>query len=216
MTESESVYDASVPSAADDVFVPVGVNGLLAATQKTLAMNRGLLDEDHRDGIQYKRLMMTHDLMAERVKMDTGHSFRRAMMHAAKNRSLNGFMSGALDPMVKGHIVQSSLSSPSEEINPVDVLNQTRRVTLLGPGGISGSDMITPDMSAVHASIFGFLSPVEGPESSTAGVDTRLAHGVMLGTNGRLYQKFKDKAGNTHWLSPEDLRGKVIGLPGAE
>jgi len=147
MTTIENDLEASdIPSASDDQYAPVGVGGLVAATQKALAMNRGLMDQDHRDGIQFKRIMNTPELLAERVKLDSTGSFRRIMGHAARHRSLKGFMPGALSDLVEKHITGSQLSSPLEEINPLDVLNQARRVTLMGPGGISSADMITAPM----------------------------------------------------------------------
>lgn len=347
-------------SSRDDEYVPVGLDGILSATQKALAMNRGLVGSDHRDGLGFKRLMSTADLMAERVRMDATGSLRKLVQHSARQRTLKGFSPGALDDLIEKHITQSSLSSPLEEINPLDVMNQARRVTMLGPGGISSADMITPAMQAVHASSFGYLSAIEGPEcfdartqvytrrgwkkwntvtlkdtlacqiqgktawckpdrliaedyeglmivgetgslrmcvtanhrvvhvtldgkhcaasavavfgkeifipvgtsktmkmsvglkasnwskiqyagkvycatvpgglllvrgapgtigfwsgnSSSAGVDTRLSNGTKLGSNGRIYQKFRNpRTGDIHWLAPEDLQGKVVGLP---
>jgi DNA-directed RNA polymerase beta subunit len=214
MTDSSVPDFAEIPSAADDAYVPVGVDGVLAATQKALAINRGLVEPDHRDGIQFKRILGTPELLAERVKLDATGSLRKVLGYAARHRSLKGFMPGALSDLVEKHITGSALASPLEEINPLDVANQARRVTLLGPGGVSSSDMITSSMQEIHPSIFGFLSPIEGPESSHAGVDTRIANGVRVGSNGRLYQRFRNpRTGDIHWLSPEDLRGKVVGLP---
>jgi DNA-directed RNA polymerase beta subunit len=213
-TDLDVLDNADIPSASDDHYVPVGVDGVLAATQKALAINRGLAEQDHRDGIQFKRIMNTPDLLSERVRLDATGSLRKTLGYAARHRSLKGFMPGALSDLVTKHITASQLASPLEEINPLDVANQARRVTLLGPGGVSSADMITDSMQAIHPSIFGFLSPIEGPESGSAGVDTRLANGVKIGSNGRLYQKFRNpRTGDIHWLSPEDLRGKVIGLP---
>lgn len=365
--EFEEVEDSSLPSVAPDEYVPVGLGGILAATGKALAMNRGLVDQDHRDGIQFKRLMNTADFMAERVRLDAGGLLRKTLVHAARHRSLKGFMPGAFDGWAEGQLISNPLSSPLEEINPLDVHNQNRRVTLMGPGGIGSAEMVTESMRAVHPSIFGFLSVSEGPEctdgvsevcirrgwipwsdvrdddvfacwmpdgsvgwhpaervtrehyigdmyvfdtslvrikvtpnhrvvcalhqqadfrqryardvctteifiplarapvagssslqvyrllgisgwkkemvdemvycatvpggrllmrgshtteaywtgnSELAGVDTRLSNGVKLGSNGRMYQRFRNpRTGDIHWLSPEDLRGKVIGLP---
>lgn len=186
----------------------------MAATQKALAMNRGLATQDHRDGIAFKRIMTTADLMAERVQRDSSQALRKVMGYAARHRSLKGVMPGALNDNVEGHLVGNPLSSPLEEINPLDVLNQAHRITLMGPGGISSADMVTTDMQAVHPSEFGFISPIEGPESEMAGIDSRLANGVKIGSNGRLYQRFEDPhTKDVHWLSPEDLYGKVVGLP---
>ena len=164
MTDASIPDFAEIPSAADDAYVPVGVDGVLAATQKALAINRGLVEPDHRDGIQFKRILGTPELLAERVKLDATGSLRKVLGHAARHRSLKGFMPGALSDLVEKHITGSALASPLEEINPLDVANQARRVTLLGPGGVSSSDMITSSMQEIHPSIFGFLSPIEGPE----------------------------------------------------
>jgi hypothetical protein len=66
----------------------------------------------------------------------------------------------------------------------------------------------------VHPSIFGFIDSVAGPESSRAGVDTRLAWGAQTGDDGKLYQKMLNRRTGKHqWVSPNDLVGKVVGLP---
>ena len=165
-------------------------------------------------GIQFKRVKTTADLLAETIAMDTGKALQRSMMYASRHRSLAGMNPGALDDNLETHLVGNPLSSPSEEVNPLDVANQNRRITLMGPGGISSSDMVTADMQAVHPSTFGFISPIEGPESENAGIDTRITNGVKIGSNGRLYQRFLNpRTGDFHWLSPEDLHGKTVGLP---
>lgn len=163
--------DEDIFSAQPDEYVPVGLDGLLGATQKVLGMNRGLLEEDHRDGMAFKRLMTPADLMAERVRMDTGGVMRKLMSHAARRRNLRGMQVAALTPLVEGHLVGNSMSSPLEQINPMDEVNQARRITLMGPGGIGSDDSITPAMQALQTSSFGFLSAIEGPESHIRDTD---------------------------------------------
>lgn len=213
--EDETLSSADVPSAADDTYVPVGVHGLLRASEKLLQMSRGLAGDDHRDSYQFKRIMTPSALIAERVKLDTGGVARGILRHAAYHRSLKGLHPGALSPLVEKYVVgNGQLVSPIEEINPVDIMGQNRRITAMGPGGVGSKDAITEGMQAVHASQFGFVSPLEGPESESAGIDVRMAHGVKVGSNGRLYQRFRNKrTGDIHWLSPEDLAGKTVALP---
>ncbi len=182
---TEQQFADTLSSKADD-FRPVGISGLLAATQKALAMNRGEVAPDARDGLHFKRVLMTHDLMAERIARDADMTQRNLLRHAARQRNLASFAPGALTPLVEGHLISNPLSSPLEEINPMDIEDQLRRVTQMGPGGIGSADRITPDMQAVHPSIFGFISPVSGPESEKAGVDVRLSTGVKMGSNGRI------------------------------
>lgn len=91
---------------------------------------------------------------------------------------------------------------------------QARRVTMMGPGGVGSSDAITEGMQAIHGSQFGFICPLSGPESEKIGVDARLAWGAKFGSDGKIYQQFRDPRKNKLvWKSAEDLRGKVLKLP---
>lgn len=203
-------------SSRDDEYVPVGLDGILSATQKALAMNRGLVGSDHRDGLGFKRLMSTADLMAERVRMDATGSLRKLVQHSARQRTLKGFSPGALDDLIEKHITQSSLSSPLEEINPLDVMNQARRVTMLGPGGISSADMITPAMQAVHASSFGYLSAIEGPECFDDLTEVFTQRGWQKWASVTLRDKFACRVdGKFEWnhasrIIAEDYNGIMI------
>lgn len=213
MTTTNTSF-ADLPSSRTPEYIPVGIHGLLAATQKALGMNRGEMEEDQRDGQQFKRVWEAPDLMAERIKLDTGRIQRTALRHAARHRSLKGLMPGAFTPLVEKHLVSNQLSSPLEEINPLDLMNQNLRVTLMGPGGIGSMDAVTGSMQAIHPSSFGFLSSIEGPESSLAGIDTRISNGAKIGSNGRIYQQFRNRrTGDIHWLSSPDLANSVVALP---
>jgi hypothetical protein len=50
--------------------------------------------------------------------------------------------------------------------------------------------------------------------SGLIGLDTRLCRGVKIGSDRRLYQRFRNShTGKIHWMSPEDLVGAVVKLP---
>jgi DNA-directed RNA polymerase beta subunit len=210
MTEREEDIESALP----DEEMVMGLPGMQAASMKVLAINRGLADPDDRDSPVFKRLVDPADQFGERIKLDRDGVVRKLMHTLARTRSLKPFHAGVLSPIADAHITKNSLSIPLEQVNPLDELNQFRRVSMMGDGGISSSDMITTSMQGISAAQFGFISPLEGPESEMAGVDVRMAHGVRVGDNGRIYQKFRNpKTGHMHWLSPEDLAGKVVGLP---
>lgn len=207
-THSREVHDDGEP------YVPVGVNGLLAATENLLAVNRGLKPPDERDSMQYKKTFRTHQLAAERIRLDAGKLRRSLMYRAAKTRNLQGLHSFYFDPYFEGQLLSNPLSAPLEEINPLQLVEQSRRMTLMGPGGLGSSQSITEEAQNLLPSTFGFLSAIEGPESERIGIDTRVAWGAKLGSDGRMYQKFKDRhTKRTKWMSPEDLDGLVVGLP---
>ena len=192
----------------------VGIDGLLASTEKLLAINRGLVDTDERDSMKFQKILTRPALFRERIKMDSGKLARTAMYRAAKMKSLNGIQPGYFNGYIDSVLIGNPLTSPLEEINPMQLVENSRRITRMGPGGLSSSDSITEDSQAVHPSQFGFISPIEGPESERAGIDVRMALGTRIGSNGRIYQKMFDRRKNTfRWMSPEDLDGLVVKLP---
>jgi len=203
-----------VPVTHEEDDIPVGFNGILAATEKLLAVNRGLVPPDERDSQVYKRIHPTSQLMAERVKLDAGKIRLNTLRRAAKTRSLKGVLPFHFDPYTEGHLLGNALAQPLEEINPLSLLQEARRVTQMGPGGLGSDEAITDEARALHPSTFGFLSAIEGPESARIGIDTRTAWGTKLGSDGKLYQRFYDRAKKMHrWLSPEDVHGMIVGLP---
>lgn len=138
---------------ADDgePYVPVGLHGVLASTEKLLAVNRGLIPTDERDSLQYKKTFRTSDLMKERVRLDADKLKRQMVRKVAKTRNLNAIHPFYFDPYTEKHLIGNPLSSPLEEINPMQLVEQARRVTLMGPGGIGTSQAITEDMQCHSA-----------------------------------------------------------------
>jgi len=207
----------SRPRSVDDdgeEYASVGLDGLLAATEKLLAVNRGLDKTDERDSLVFKRFLTADKLMAQRIKDDADKLRQRSMYAIAKQKSLKALHPFAFDGYSNGMLLGNPLSSPLEEINPLHLMEQARRATQMGPGGIGTDNAITEDMQAIHGSQFGFLSTLEGPESEKIGIDTRMAWGTKIGTDGKLYQLFRDKrSGKLRYMSPEDLDGATVKLP---
>jgi DNA-directed RNA polymerase beta subunit len=200
------------PPDPDDF--PAGLPVILAATEKLLAVNRGLAEPDERDSMDFRRVMTPDRLIAERIRLDAGKIRLTAMRRVARARNLSPITANHFGKYTEGMIVGNPLSMPLEEINPLHLVEQARRVTQMGPGGIPSQDSITEETAALHPSTFGFTSPIEGPESSLAGVDVRLAWGARIGKDGKIYQKLVNRrSGQKEWVSSGDLAGKTVALP---
>lgn len=154
---------APPPPEPDNDDVPADTQAILAATDKLLAVSRGQADPDERDSLEYRRVYTPDKLFAERIDLDADKIMRTTMRRLAKLRSLKAVGVSHFDPYTEGLIVSNPLSSPLEEINPMHLVEQARRITQLGPGGL-GEDSISPEMQNVHPSQFGFISAIEGPE----------------------------------------------------
>jgi DNA-directed RNA polymerase beta subunit len=203
--------------ADDDDFEeyePVGLDGLLAASEKLLAINRNLAEPDDRDSLPNDRIYSVDRLMAERVKLDHNRTLRNLVGRMSRVKSLNVMPTNAFAPYTEGYLVGNPLTPALEEINPMHILEQKRRLTKMGPGGIGDSNAITLDMQSVSATQFGFVDPIAGPESEKAGIDIRLATGTKIGSDGKVYQIMVNrKTGKKQWVSPTDLIGKTLKLP---
>lgn len=147
-----------------DVYTPVGVRGLLSASEKLLMVNQELVPPDQRDSLEFKRIHTPDKLLGERVRLDTTKTRRKIAAIAARRRSLKHVNPALFDDEAQGLLIGNPLSSPLEEINPMQLVEQMHRVTQMGPGGIGSDDAITPAMQSIHGSQFGFLSAIEGPE----------------------------------------------------
>lgn len=199
-------------SKEDDV--PADVDTILASTEKLLAISKGLADTDDRDSLEFRRIHTVADLLNERIHLDADKLLRTAMRRLSRQRSLKALHTNHFGQYASGLIVGHPLSSPLEEINPMHLAEQARRITALGPGGIPSTESVTEEAQNVNPSQFGFFSSLETPESEKAGVDVRQAWDTKLGTDGKIYQKMLNRrSGQQEWVSPSDLADKVVGLP---
>jgi hypothetical protein len=148
-----------------EAYAPVGLDGLLAATEKLLAINRGLAEPDDRDSLPNDRIHTVDRLMAERVKLDHGRVLRGMMGRLSRAKSLQPMGANSFSEYTVGYLKSNPLVPALEEINLMHNLEQKRRITKMGPGGIGDPNAITTDMQAVSATQFGFIDPIAGPES---------------------------------------------------
>lgn len=147
-----------------ETYASIGVDGLLAASEKLLAVNRGLEQPDHRDAAANERVFTVDRLMAERVKLDHGKTLRTLMGRLSRRKNLSALGPAAFDAYTVDYLKGNPTASAIEEINPMSIMEQRRRITKMGAGGIGDRNAITPEMQAVDASQFGFISTLEGPE----------------------------------------------------
>lgn len=145
-------------------YAPIGVNGILASTQKLLAVNKGEIPPDERDSLEFKKIYRTEALIGERIRYDAGNLRRNAMYQAARFKNLSGLNPFAFEEYIDRQIKGNPLTSASEELNPLLTNENSRRITLMGPGGLRSSQSITEEAQTVHPSQYGFISLFESPE----------------------------------------------------
>ena len=183
-----------------------GIDTILASSEKILAVNRGLVQPDERDALRFRKIYTMDKLLKERITMDAEKLLRNTMRRISRSGTLKSIGAGHFNKYSEKLIVGNPLSLALEEINPMHLTEQSRRISQMGPGGLSGASSITEDAQNLHPSEFFFLSAIEGPESERIGVDTRASWGSKIGSDGHIYQRFKNTRTNKYeWLSPKDL-----------
>jgi hypothetical protein len=158
-------------------YAPVGIDGLLAASEKLLAVNRGLAEPDERDSLPNDRIHTVDRLMAERIKLDHGKTLRSMMGRVSRSRNLSPMGAASFDNYTTGYLVGNPLVTALEEINPMHILEQKRRITKMGPGGIGDPNAITESMQSVSADQFGFIDSIAGPECLTGDSEVETVRG---------------------------------------
>jgi DNA-directed RNA polymerase beta subunit len=78
----------------------------------------------------------------------------------------------------------NSLSQFMDQMNPLASITQKRRLTCLGPGGVSRQSGL--DIRDIHPSHYGRICPIETPEGKNAGLVNSLASHASVSSDGSL------------------------------
>ena len=87
------------------------------------------------------------------------------------------------------------LSHYMDQINPLSSLTQKRRLTCLGPGGVSRQSGL--DIRDIHPSHYGRICPIETPEGKNAGLVNSLASYAQISHSGAIESLYTSVFGKT-------------------
>ena len=110
----------------------------------------------------------------------------------------------------------SQLSQFMDQTNPIAELTNKRRLSALGPGGLS-RDRAGMEVRDVNASHYGRICPIESPEGQNIGLITSLASYAKIDEYGFImtpYRKVKDKylTDEVEYLTADEENDLVISL----
>lgn len=119
---------------------------------------------------------------------------------------------------VREFFASSQLSQFMDQINPLSELAHKRRLSSMGPGGLS-RERAGFEVRDAHATHYGRICAVETPEGANIGLVLNLANYARINDYGFVetpYRKVinavtpKDAAGHVASVDLEDAKGKVI------
>ncbi len=131
--------------------------------------------------------------------------------------------------VIKEFFASSQLSQFMDQVNPLAELEHKRRLSALGPGGLT-RERASFEVRDVHRSHYGRICPIETPEGSNIGLINYLANFARVNDFGFLetpYAKVKngavtdeivwmnaleeEKYSIVHGATPRDEKGKIVG-----
>lgn len=198
-------YDKASPSA------------ILAASKKLLDVHRAAADIDDRDSLAFKTFHSIDDFAKERVALEA-RAMRTKLgwkLDASKGKFRQAVPAGPFTRAMQGLLTGSSLSAVPMQINPMELLDEASRVTMMGEGAIVSDRAIPLEARDVHPTHLGILDPARTPESFKAGVDLRAAIGAHRDDAGNLYAPVYNVATKKPgFLKAGDMLKSVIAFPG--
>ncbi|MCX7642402.1 MAG: DNA-directed RNA polymerase subunit beta [Armatimonadetes bacterium] len=174
----------------------------------------GLLQDDV-DHLKNKRLrsigeLLQSQLRAALLRMERALKERMATIPREQMSPQQLLSIKPLQAAIKSFFASGQLSQFLSQHNPLDELEHKRRMTALGPGGISresAKGML--QLRDVHPSHYGRICPIQTPEGPNIGLISTLAAYARVDEFGFIrtpYRVVKDGVvtGEIHWLAPDE------------
>lgn len=188
---------------------------LLDASAKIVKVYNNKEEEDDLDSLLFKEVLGVEDHLMLRIEKKAKEE---GLIYKVMNKIDGGYplksiiLPNFLTKLVEGFFTKSSLSAPQSEINPIEILETSHKVTSMGEGGIGSDRAIPMNARNLHPSHFGYIDPVRTTESERVGVDLRTTNSTVI-KDRNIYSEFIDKNGKKVMLKPMDLAGKTVGFP---
>jgi DNA-directed RNA polymerase subunit beta len=178
---------------------------VLVATEHLLRVEQGLLGTDDIDNLKNRRVRTSSDLIQMQIgigllrlekhirskftnnKTEGGNEITA---HSCSRPKINDFFSTKpLNGALKEFFGTNPLSQFMDMINPLAEITHKRRLTTLGPGGVS-RDTATMDIRGIHPTHYGRICPVETPEGKNAGLVNALTTFARVNPEGLIETPF--------------------------
>ena len=154
---------------------------LVAATKYLLKLKRSEGSLDDIDHLGSRRVRTVGELLANQCRVGLARTerlvkermtlFDQSLEQMTPQKLLNP---KALSAVIRDFFGRSQLSQFMDQINPLAELTHKRRLSALGPGGLS-RDRAGFEVRDVHPSHYGRICPIETPEGPNIGLIASLA-----------------------------------------
>ena len=171
------------------------ISDIYAATSYYLNLLEGIGNYDEIDHLSNRRVRQVGELLQNQFKVGISRIERviRDRMSTQEITEVTPKSLINIRPLtaaIKEFFGSSQLSQFMDQINPVAELTNKRRLSSLGPGGLS-RDRAGMDVRDVNPSHYGRLCPVESPEGPNIGLITSLASYAKIDEYGFIMTPYR-------------------------
>jgi DNA-directed RNA polymerase subunit beta len=172
-------------------------NDLVAATKYLLRLKKGEGSVDDIDHLGSRRIRTVGELLANQCRVGLARTERLVKERMTLfDQSVEQMMPQklinpkALSAVIRDFFGRSQLSQFMDQINPLAELTHKRRLSALGPGGLS-RDRAGFEVRDVHPSHYGRICPIETPEGPNIGLIASLATFARINEFGFLETPYR-------------------------
>ncbi len=155
------------------------ISDIYASISYYLNLQDGFGHTDEIDNLANRRVRQVGELIQKQFKVGMAR-MERVIRERMTTQELDSVTPKSLinirpvTAVLKEFFGSSQLSKFMDQINPIAELTDKRRLSSLGPGGLS-RDRAGMDVRDVNASHYGRICPIESPEGQNIGLITSLA-----------------------------------------
>jgi DNA-directed RNA polymerase subunit beta len=204
------------------------IEDLLAVISEIIRLNVTQDPADEIDSLANRRVKLVGELVQRQfriglLRMERNAKDRMSMSEIETVTPAQLINARPVVAAVREFFASSQLSQFMDQINPLSELAHKRRLSSMGPGGLS-RERAGFEVRDAHATHYGRICPVETPEGANIGLVLNLASFARINEYGFVetpYRKVinavpaKQAAGHIARVDLEDDKGKVIVKAGA-
>ncbi len=198
----DALYEAIMANADLLISKHVTVDDILASVNYFLGLPYGVGTPDDIDHLGNRRIRSVGELLQNQFRIGLSRmerSIREKMNLQAQDvdtiTPLSLINARPVSAAIKEFFGSSPLSQFMDQTNPLSELTHKRRLSALGPGGLS-RDRASFEVRDVHYSHYGRMCPIETPEGPNIGLISYLATFAKINDYGFIEAPFRrvDKA----------------------
>ncbi len=141
----------------------------------------GVGKQDDKDHLANRRVRLVGELVEQEISKGLYDIERRIHRYgftsvkdkSVENKIAKSFVTTSFNTAIQSFFSSSQLSQFMDQTNPLAELTHKRRLSALGPGGIS-RERATMEVRDVHATHYGRICPIESPEGGNIGLISSL------------------------------------------